>query len=112
MLLMTQLCPRGQGWHRAMGSWTAAGGQDFGSGRRERRGGRAGQPHSWGYLQGGSGGFLSPEQASPRDRLMAVPPLGKQGGADEREGFFFFFYLISPCQLPHQYSFTGKSECD
>ena len=59
----------------------------------------------------GSGGTLSPEQASPRDGLMVLPPLGKQGGADEREGFFFYS-LISPCQLPHQYSFTGNSECD
>lgn len=58
----------------------------------------------------GSSDFLSPEQVSPRDGLMAFPPLGKQGGADEQEGFFF--YLISPCQLPHQYSFTGTSECD
>lgn len=48
-------------------------------------------------------------QASPCDRLMALPLLGKQGRSDEREGFF---YLISPCQLPHQYSFTGSSECD
>lgn len=39
----------------------------------------------------GSGEFLSPEQVSPRDGLMAFPPLGKQGGADEQEGFFFLF---------------------
>lgn len=57
----------------------------------------------------GSGGFLSPEQASPHEELMALPLLGKQGGADEWEGFFLSDFSLS---IASSVFIHLNSECD
>lgn len=41
------------------------------------------------------GGSLCPEQAFLHDGLMAFPPLGRPGGDDEWEGFFYFLFDFS-----------------
>lgn len=107
--------PVGKG-ETAMGSLTTADGQDVGIWLKGQAGGQQDSPiprvthrtvpaglSHWDARAGRTqvthlssfGGSLCPEQAFPRDGLMAFPPLGKPGGADEWEGFFYFLFDFS-----------------